>query len=438
VKLLHKWLSVSRRRKTLKRRPKARATKYRSLARRFLIFAILLSVVLLFTWTYIRSALLGALIGVSTGESGTLEDSVSGDAVFAGGVSLISAPAPGTVKFLVKDRDSVRMGQVIAEVGAPATAEAFDESVAFAKSELDRYETETQQEFAALLSAVQPAYEKAVNLFFEVKDAYAAGEAEDARVGEKSLAEVQSVISGNRTRLLAIESERARLAANLSNILAAQQASKVQVLAPASGTFVADVSSIDSKLTQEALASKDASQLLALSREAREARSTAVKEGQSVSTGDALGRVVSGQGVTFYLPVKTEDRPDVGAGKEVEVVFSPGGGSETAIISGIEDGKPPGYSVIVGQLPMVSLDRMVRSGSINLLIRSRSGIILPKSAIFEKDVKTGVLAVQKTYARFQPVEVLMAKGDKAAVRGISAGDEVVTRAIKFLEGKRVR
>jgi biotin carboxyl carrier protein len=358
--------------------------------------------------------------------------------VFAGGVSLISAPAPGTVKFLVKYRDSVRMGQVIAEVGAPATAEAFDESVAFAKSELDRYETETQQEFAALLSTVQPAYEKAVNLFFEVKDAYAAGEAEDARVGEKSLAEVQSVISGNRTRLLAIESERARLAANLSNILAAQQASKVQVLAPASGTFVADVSSIDSKLTQEALASKDASQLLALSREAREARSTAIKEGQSVSTGDALGRVVSGQGVTFYLPVKTEDRPDVGAGKEVEVVFSPGGGSETAIISGIEDGKPPGYSVIVGQLPMVSLDRMVRSGSINLLIRSRSGIILPKSAIFEKDGKTGVLAVQKTYARFQPVEVLMAKGDKAAVRGISAGDEVVTRAIKFLEGKRVR
>jgi hypothetical protein len=90
-------------------------------------------------------------------------------------------------------------------------------------------------------------------------------------------------------------------------------------------------------------------------------------------------------------------------------------------------------------MPRVALDSLVRSAEVSLLVRSRSGIIVPRSALIEKDGKTGVLAVQKTYARFVAVEVLMTQGDRAVVRGgISPGDEIVTRALKFLEGKRVR
>lgn len=422
----------------MKRRPKNRTTRYRSYARRVAMFAILLSVVLLFTWTYIRTALLGAFIGVSRGESGTLEDKVSGEAVFAGGSTVVTAPAPGSVRFLVKDKESVRMGQVIAEVGAPSTAEAFNQSIAFAKTQLHEYEESTQEEFTSLLGRVQPAYEKAVNIFFSIQKAYAAGEVPKARADEEQLFEVEEVLNQDRSRLSAIEDERARLSANLSNIAAAQKVSSVQVLAPASGTFTAEVSSIDSKFTQDALSARDASQLLALSREARESRLLTVKEGQSVGAGDAIGRVVSGQKVTFYLPVKTEDRPDVKAGREISVTFSSSGQSETAIITDVQDGKPPGYSVIVGEMSVVSVDKVVRAAAISLLLRSRSGIVIPRSAILEKDGMSGVLAVQKTYARFVPVEVLMTKGDKAAVRGISGGDEVVTRAIMFLEGKRVR
>lgn len=422
----------------MKRRPRTRTTRYRSYARRASVFVILLSVVLLFTWTYIRSALLGAFISVSRGEDGTLEDKVSGDAVFAGGSTVVTAPAPGAVRFLVKDKESVRMGQVIAEVGGPATAQAFDQSLAFAESQLAEYEKSTQNEFASLMSRIQPAYEKAVDLFFHIRTAYAAGEVPEARSEEHQLAQALETISEDRSRLASIEDQRAKLAANISSIAAAQKASTVQVLAPASGTFVADFSAVDSKFTQSSLAAKDASQLLALSREARDARSVTVKEGQNVGTGDPIGRVVSGQKVTFYLPVKTEDRPDVKPGREISVSFSTSTVSEAAVISEVQDGKPPGYSVIVGELPMVAVDRVVRTGTISLVVRARSGVVVPKSAVMEKDGKTGVLAVQKTYARFVPVEVLMTKGDKAAVRGISAGDEVVTRAIKFLEGKRVR
>jgi len=393
---------------------------------------------LLFTWTYIRSALLGALIGVTMGESGTLADSVSGEAIFAGGSSVVKAPSPGAVRFFVKSGDSVRMGQAIAEVGAPSTAAAFRESVAFAEKALADYERATQEEFASLLSRVQPAYEESVRLFFEVQRGYASSEFVAARGAEAALVRAGSEVSSDRDRLLAIEAERARLTENVAAIVTAQKASAVQVVAPSSGTFVADFCDIDAELTPSVLAEKDASQLLALTRLAKEARAQTVKEGQTVQTGQVIGRILTGQDVAFYLPIKTEDRPDLAGGRDVDISFTATGQKESGAINAITDGKPPGYSIISGQMPLVAPPKMVRTGPVSLLIRSRTGTIIPKSAIIDKDGKTGVLTIQKTYARFVPVEVLMDKGDKAVVRGISPGDEVVTRAIGFLEGKRVR
>ncbi len=102
----------------MRRRPKNKTAKYRSYARKVLITAIILSVALLFTWNYVRTGILTALIRVSRGETGTLSDTVSGEALFAGGGVTVTAPAAGTVRFLVESGQSVRMGQVIAEVGA--------------------------------------------------------------------------------------------------------------------------------------------------------------------------------------------------------------------------------------------------------------------------------------------------------------------------------
>ncbi|MGE5578542.1 MAG: HlyD family efflux transporter periplasmic adaptor subunit [Bacillota bacterium] len=423
----------------MKRRPRNKTARYRSYARKVLIVAILLSVALLFTWTYVRTALLTALIRVSRGETGTLADTVSGEALFAGGSAPVTAPAPGAVKFLVESGQSVRMGQVIAEVGAPATAAAFEESLAFAREKLALYERETEDEFRALMSRVQPSYEKAVQLFFEMQEGYAQGDVKGAREAEEALLGAGSAISADRERLLQIEAERARLHASVESIAAAQKASTVQVLAPASGIFVAEVSEIDAQFAPEELAKKDATQLLALSRQARDARKESVKNGQTVGAGDLLGKVHSGQNVVFYLPIKTENRPDLRSGREVEVTFTSSGQKESGVITSVEDGKPPGYSVITGEMSRVALDSLVRSTHVSLLIRSHSGIVVPRSALLEKDGKTGVLAVQKTYARFVPVEVLMTQGDRAVVRGgISPSDEIVTRALKFLEGKRVR
>lgn len=392
----------------------------------------------MFTWTYIRSGLLNALIRVERGETGVLEDKVSGEAAFAGGSVAVTAPAPGVVKLLVKDWQSVRMGQPVAEVSRLGTAEAFEDSLAFARSRLTEYEASTDSEFAVLTTGIQSDYEMAVESFFSVRKAYAAGDVQAAQAEEKRLLDVEQGLLQKRERLMSMEDERARLEQGIAAIQAAQSSSTVQVLAPSSGVFSLDVTSVDAKMTAASLSSKDASELLALAREAGSARVQQVKDGQSVAAGDAIGRIVTGQGMAFFLPVKTEDRPDMKAGAEVTASIGSSSRTQAAVVTGVTDGKPPGYSIITGEIPMISADQVLRAGPLSLVTRSRSGIMVPASAVLEEAGQMGVLSVQKTYARFVPVEVLMTKGGKSIVRGISEGDEVVARAMKFLEGKRVR
>lgn len=393
---------------------------------------------LLFTWTYIRSAFLITFIRVVRGESGTLEDKVSGDAAFAGGSFVVTATAPGSIRFLVRDRESVRIGQVIAEVTGQGTAKAFDDSLAFARSRLAEYEAGTSSEFEALSGAIQSAYEEAVRLFFRVQKAYASGDHPGAQAEEKRFLDVEQVLLEGRDKLTSMEDERTALERMVAGIEAAQKSSSVQVLAPASGVFSLEVTNVDVKFTAGALASKDASELIALVREARDAKVLPIRDGQAVSAGDVIGRVISGQEVGFFLPVKTEDRPDVKPGKEIAVFMGSSALFEKAVVTSVTDGKPPGYSIIAGEIPFLSADRVAKWGAVSLVTNSRSGIVIPESALLIKDGKTGLLAVQKTYARFVPVEVLMTKGGRAVVRGISESDEIVRRAMTFLEGKRVR
>lgn len=411
--------------------------KLKSYARRISFIAILLSVVFVFTWPYLRSAFLRVTIPVGRGTSGTLEERISGEAVFAGGVAQVTAPAPGTLRLLAADGESVRVGQVIAEVGNQSTAQAFKDSLEFAKGQLAEYETETDSEFVSLSKAVQSVYERAVNLLFNVQKARAAGAFDEASEYEDLLETEEKALRESGTRLSKMEEERARLAANISGIETAQAASVVSILSPASGVFSTAITAVDSKFTRAAVSEKSASELVTLAREAREAKSGLVKDGQKVLTGDVVGRVISGQEVSFYLPVKTEDKPDVKTNRRVDVTLGDGT-ILSAAITEVIDGRPPGYSIVVGEITVMPVDKVVKVSQIGITAKRQSGTIITRASLLEKDGRQGVLSVQKTYARFQEVEVLMTKGDKAVVRGISETDEIVLKARAFLEGRRVR
>lgn len=418
------------------RRKRSKA-KLRTLSRNATLFALVLSLALLLTWPYLRTAFLRLAIPVGRGSMGTLEERIDGEAVFAGGVSLITAPVQGTVRYLVRDGESVRTGQAIAEVGKPDAWAALEDSLSFARAQLSKYESDTRQEFEYLSAQAEESYAKAVALFFLARETAALGDLGFLAAREAQLEAAEENLRSIARRLGEIEGKRSELAGRVAAIESLQSSSAIQVVSPTSGVFSSEVTSIEGKFTRENLDGKTAAELAILAREARETKPVAVMDGQTVEAGDFLGRVISGQGVAFYLPVKTEDKPALRQDGKVELVLSDGT-TVQARVTGVYDGKPPGYSIIVGEISVMPVSAMRKVDTVGLVARTQSGVVIPKAALVEQDGRQGVLLVQKTYARFREVEVLMVKGDKAVVRGIAEADEIVLRGWGFLEGRRVR
>jgi len=74
---------------------------------------------------------------------------------------------------------------------------------------------------------------------------------------------------------------------------------------------------------------------------------------------------------------------------------------------------------------------------VSLITKSYSGIVVPSSAIIEKEGKQGVYIRSKNILKFQEVEVTGIIGKEAVVKGVDAGTDVVKNASVAKEGRRV-
>lgn len=414
-----------------------RKSRYRQLARRIGITSVVTLIVLFLVWPYLRAGVLRLLVPVVTAARGTLEEKVSGTAVFCGGTVILRAPVSGTVKLVARDGESVRVGDVVAEIENPSVSSDIDQALKAARDDLASYDRQTKDEFDRYSKSLQTAYEAMVNNFIEIRRAFLANDFRSREAFESKFQEWRDKLNSYRGTVNSMEQRRADLVATVAFLEQARDASSVKVIAPSSGLFATRLKTGEATLTPSQLSTRDASEILALSRELSTAGTMTVKNGQKVSAGEPVGKIVSGEQVTFYLPLKSEDQPLVKVGSRVEVQFDDGA-SFSGSITGISSGKPPGYSVVTGVIPLMQPERVTVCSDISLILKRQSGVLVPQSSILEKDGQTGVLVVQKTYARFQPVEVLMEKDGKAIVKGISEGDEVVLRASRLLEGRRVR
>ena len=194
-----------------------------------LIF-VLLGLALL--WPDIRSAFLRALIPIGRGSSGVLDERVSGDAVFCSGQTVLTAPASGTIRLTVKHGDSVRVGDVIAEIGDKDTLASIEENLASAQARLQRYEEETRDAFQELSGLIQECYQQAVTAFYDVQTAYASGNTADFMEKQRVLEREVDGLSRNRSKLMALEDERSDLVSQVEIMQQVASSSLCQDLAP--------------------------------------------------------------------------------------------------------------------------------------------------------------------------------------------------------------
>lgn len=419
----------------MKKRRKSKR-KLRRSAQKAAMYALIALLVLLLFWPYIRSSALKAFIAIGRGERGYLEQRVSGDLVLAGGVTLLISPSDGNVNFLIQDGSPVRVGDVIAEVGSPQALSQAKGKLDDSQRALSEFDNANAEGFQVLSRQVEDAYRALVEAFLGLQTAYANGVSYVPEV-EQEVQERASRLNRVRGELIALETQRAELVADLRVAEQIAATSSVKILSPVAGTFKLGVP--DAKLVNDPaqVQNMDASQMVLLSKQIRSAKVKSVKNGDKVSKGQVLGMVVSGHDVSFGLACKTESRPNTRPGDEASLILEQGTILNVTVRS-VSDGNPPGYSVITGSVDYVPASVYVFGARGDLVTERRYGIVIPKSSILEKDGKLGVLVVQKTYAEFRQIEVLMEKGDQAVVKGISETDEIVLRAHGFLEGRRVR
>jgi putative membrane fusion protein len=65
------------------------------------------------------------------------------------------------------------------------------------------------------------------------------------------------------------------------------------------------------------------------------------------------------------------------------------------------------------------------------------GVILPLSALIEREEETGVFTLEKSVVRYHTVEVLGTSGEMAAVSGLPRGRRVITNPDLVREGRRL-
>ncbi len=417
-----------------KRPQKKKYIKHASGLSVILIF-LLLGLVLL--WPYIRSAFLRSFVPIGRGTNGILEERATGDIIFSNGQTLLSAPVSGTITFAVENGDSVRVGDVIAEIGDPKTIANVSENLATAQLELKSYCDKTSDQLDTLTSNIQTIYQKAISDFYQMQTAFAQGDELFHIKNEATFKDKLQSLFQTRTQIMNLEDRYSNLMKEMEIMKYIVSSSSVKVVAPISGVFYSDITTFDQMLCSDSLNKMDASQLSVLSQNLKDAIKFHVEEGEDVEHGDVIGRIVSGEKVEYYLTVKTEHRPDIQPGNKVLLETNNLSPIYTNI-SNITDGKPPGYSIISGQIDYIPPSKYVRVNHASLITRREKGVIIPVKSLVDKNGQTGVLAVQKTYATFQPVDVIMIQGEQAIIAGIDETSEIVLNGIILFEGRRVR
>lgn len=419
----------------MKKRRKTRkpAARYKNA----IVVAFCSLVILAFIWPILYSGLLKLLIPVGRPTFGTLENGTRGDAIFSGEEIVLRAPVSGSIKFLVKDGDSVRVGDVIAEISQEGVLQGAEENLLQAKNTLKQYDEEKGALISSLSSQLDENYRSYVNAVSDLRRAYVQKDSLALMSWEKEVETWERDMAQKRQELSLLMDQRAALVRQVELAEKVVQSSSVKILSPMAGTFSSSVGELDEKSTRDFLAQKDAAELMVLISELKSQKVMGPIKGTKVEKGDVLGKVVSPQNVQFFMPVKTEERSDMKEGSSVILSLDDGTRMD-AVINSVSDGKPKGYSVIVGSVDYLKSSEIQKVAHVYIITEEHSGAIVDARSILEKDGRPGVLSVEKTYAVFKPVQILMTRGNQVVVKGLKDSDQIVLKPFAFLEGRRVR
>lgn len=398
------------------------------IALRWAIVAVSLLMIFLLSWSLvsgIRSSLSGRFMRTATAQRGYLEVTLKGTGTLVRDEQVFVTPIDGVVKAAVSEGERVPKGTFIAEVVDPSLAgdvsklkEGYDQAV-------DAFTVSAALKMRQLETAVR---ELEIQLKIAEDDLAArrrAGSAERAREAEKAVARIRKELERAKADRREVEAELKSQAAQVTSA----EGDVARLMSRAFCAFVAPAAGIVSYSTDglEETLVPSGFDLTAERLRSLTPMPVEVKPGQTVKAGDRVARYINNFTLQVAVELAGSDMLTVKEGRRVRVRFPE---FSTQPVEGVVEKTIPPDATGFG-VALISLSRYattltsVRRLQTEVVVEVREGVLIPSSALVERDGKTGVYEVVGGEVRFTEVEIEALSGSQAAVSGLSEGARVV-------------
>lgn len=400
------------------RRPSRRG---RSVRFRRRAWAIVLVVLLLAaSATYLFMTARGGVALSALSSWGTVERTVKARTLVWRQELIVTAPAGGVVRLAVREGERVRLGQPLMELVDLEDRRDLEARLADVEKRLaledagrraererleDRLARATAAYHESLADLVRGSVERRPDLLAGAWSALTA--AARARAGAES-------------GLNQLDRERQELVALRQDLLAGLEATGQVVAAQAHGLVSLVLDGLEglSRRDLEGIGTWD---LLSLREERAE-----TGNGRRVSIRDPVCKIIDPQGVTLATVLSAQAAAGLEAGAQITIRFPELGQAvlrgEVARLGPVE--RTGSRVVLVTTDGVLAGLSSLRWTACELLLLSRSGVIVPSGALTTRDGQRGVIVLSRTSAHFRPVTVLAAEGRSVLVEGIARGTAV--------------
>jgi hypothetical protein len=348
---------------------------------------------------------------------GTVERTVVARAYVLRDETVLAAPAGGTVRTLVAQGERVRPGQSLAELVDLADRRDTEAQLAELDKRIRALAADaagSRETIAAETARATVGYQSALARLGQIVMSGARGafaEAwQDLNAASRTLAAAEGRLAAVAQRAQDLERQREQLMADL-RAPGTAIVSQVQALV----SFVFDGQE-DLRLSE--VWDLGAREFLRLGESADQVRS-----GRRIAPGQPVLKLVSPARAQLVMLLEASVARRMSTGDRVVVRF-PGGGDAVlqATVARVGDASADGTAKVQvdtdGILPRLVSGRWT---GCELILSSRSGVLVPRSVLVYREGQTGVLALSRASAYFRAVTVLDTSGRQALVHGVSAG-----------------
>ncbi len=392
------------------------------------------TIILLGSMTWARGAILPFLVRTQVVDSGSIERSFEAEAVVVRKESVYVAGISGKLRLLAQESERVRTGAAVVEISNPQSKRAAENRLSEIDLKIDKFETENRGKYDELRSRIASCDASVASITRSLQNAYSFQDREAIAGAEAELAAALSKRAAAVAEVETLDGQKRDLEAERDGVKALLSRASTVVESQSPGIVSYTFDGCEKEFAASRLNDVSARAVFMA-----QPRAVTAVDGGEVKAGDPIFRVV--QADQWHMAVAfPSNRATELTGSSVRIRLAETGDRLYNVrVTRLDTGPPGGHAVMVVEADTLPADLLsVRKTRAMVITKSTQGVVAPKSALTNRDGKTGVFVIYKTMAQFKPVQVKAQDGDRIVVDGIFPGTEVVTNPWLVKEGRQVK